>query len=170
MAELFSNLGLNAKLLAAQVFNFLLVLWLLNRFVFKRLIVFLEERKERIEKGLVLTEKAEQEMSRVAEARKRGLELAKQEAFEVMVQAKSRAELGAKELENKARVQGEQIVTKAMERAKKEQSDIVINARREVHSIAVLVAERVLERSMSDTDEERLLKGVTEYLEKEYVK
>ncbi|MCH7552349.1 hypothetical protein IIB49_03100, partial [Patescibacteria group bacterium] len=65
MAELFSNLGLDVKLLLAQAVNFLLVLWLLNRFVFKKILKFLEERKQGIERGVELTKKAEREIERI---------------------------------------------------------------------------------------------------------
>ena len=170
MVELFSNLGLNWKLLAAQLFNFLLVLWILNRFVFKRLIVFLEERKERIEKGVELTERAEKEMDQVAKARRRGLELAKQETTALLSKARSRAELQGKELELEARSTGESIIKKAKEQAGKEQLGIVVNAKNEINEIAALAAGKVLKRSLTKKDEELLLEEITQYLKKEYVK
>jgi len=92
MSELLSGLGINGKLLFAQAANFLLVLWLLNRFVFKKLIAFIEKRKERIQEGVELTEKAEREMKRIDEARERELRNAR-ERGEGLV---AKAEISAK--------------------------------------------------------------------------
>lgn len=170
MSELFTNLGLNGKLLFAQGINFLIVLYVLNRFVFKKLIVFLEERKERIEKGIELTEKAEVEMERVAEARKSSLQLAKKTATELIAKARGQSEVNSKEIESDAREKSEDILSKAQKQAEKEQSNVIVNAKNEINKMAALAIEKVLQRSMTEKDEELLAKEVTEYLDKQYVK
>ena len=170
MSELFANLGLNGKLLFAQGLNFLIVLYVLNRFVFKKLIVFLEERKERIEKGVELTEKAEVEMERVAEVRKSSLRLAKKEAGEVLLSAKVQSEVNSREVEDAAHERSEDILNKAQEQAQKEQSNVIVSAKNEINRMAALAVEKVLQRSLTEKDEELLSKEVTEYLEKQYVK
>lgn len=170
MSELFANLGLNGKLLFAQGLNFLIVLYVLNRFVFKKLIVFLEERKERIEKGVELTEKAEVEMERVAEVRKSSLQLAKKTATELIAKVKGQSDILAKEIEGDAREKSEDILNKALEQAKKEQSSVIASAKNEINRMAALAIEKVLQRSLTEKDEELLAKEVTDYLDKEYVK
>lgn len=170
MSELFTNLGLNGKLLFAQGLNFLIVLYVLNRFVFKRLITFLEERKERIEKGVELTEKAKVEMERVAEVRKSSLRLAKKEAGELLLSAKVKSEVNSREIEGVAHERGEDILNKAQEQAQKEQSNVIVSAKNEINRMAALAIEKVLQRSLTEKDEELLSKEVTEYLEKQYVK
>ena len=88
MAELLSNLGINGKLLFAQIVNFLIIFALLGKFVFPKVIKFIEDRKEKIKKGLELTEKAEQEMQRINDARSRELEKARQAGEVLISQAK----------------------------------------------------------------------------------
>lgn len=170
MSELFTNLGLNGKLLFAQGLNFLIVLYVLNRFVFKRLITFLEERKQRIEKGVELTEKAGVEMERVAEVRKSSLRLAKKEAGELLLSAKVQSEVNSREVESAAHERSEDILNKAQEQAQKEQSNVIVSAKNEINRMAALAVEKVLQRSLTEKDEELLSKEVTEYLEKQYVK
>lgn len=170
MSELFTNLGLNGKLLFAQGINFLLVIYVLNRFVFKRLITFLEERKERIEKGIELTEKAEIEMDRVSEARKNSMQLAKKEATELIAQARNQSEVNTRESEATAHEKSEDILKKAQEQVLKEKSNVILNAKNEINKMAVLAVGKVLQRSLTEKDEELLSKEVTDYLEKQYVK
>lgn len=91
MAELFENLGINWKLLLAQAVNFLLVLWVLNKFVFKRLLKFLEERRDKIAKGLVFSEKAKLELQRTEQARHRILSDARNQGELILQEFKTAA-------------------------------------------------------------------------------
>src|SRR5215216_6500033 len=76
--EFFNAFGVNLPALFFQVVNFLLLLYLLNRFLFKRVFALVEERRSRIQRGLEDAEVAarDRELARaereaaVAEARK----------------------------------------------------------------------------------------------------
>ena len=48
----FDAFGVDVYKLAFQIINFLLILYLLNRFLFKRVLGLLDERGEKISKGL----------------------------------------------------------------------------------------------------------------------
>lgn len=50
--EIFSALGINWKLLLGQIINFLIILYLLNRFVFKKLMGTVSEREKKIRQGI----------------------------------------------------------------------------------------------------------------------
>jgi len=168
MGDLFSNLGIDGKLLFAQVVNFLLVLWLLNRFVFKKLITYLEDRRQRIEQGLELTEKAEKEMGRIEASRHRELEKAREEGEIVLAEARSSAASKQKEAFNIVRQEAEKILQKAKGEAEKEKTDAIKSSKDEINKIAVLMAEKVLSRSITKADQEHAAKEVTDYFEKEY--
>lgn len=168
MSELFSGLGINGKLLLAQAVNFLLVLWLLNRFVFKKLIVFIEQRKNKIEQGIKLTEKAEREMERIGDARKRELENAKKEADSVVAEAKGTAQEQEREIVSGAKDQAGQVLSRAKQDAEKAKQDAVKEAREEISKTAFLFAEKVLSRNLSKEDEEKTRKEVLDELDKKY--
>ena len=168
MAELFSNLGINGKLLFAQVVNFLLVLWLLNKFVFKKLIKHLEDRKNRIEQGLELTEKAEKEMGRIDQARNRELEKARNEGEAVLAEARNSASAKKKEALALAKAEVEKMLLQAQTEAEEKKSDAVKGSKDEINQIAILMAEKVLSRSITKEDQEKAAKEVTDYFEKNY--
>ena len=83
MGEFFEAFSVDLPKLLFQVINFLLLLYLANRFLFKRVLGLLDERKERIGKGLEDAEQAarDRELARaereaaVAEARKEAAEM-----------------------------------------------------------------------------------------------
>jgi F-type H+-transporting ATPase subunit b len=160
MAELFSNLGIDLKLLFAQAVNFLLVLWLLNRFVFKKILRFLEERKKGIEQGLELTEKAKLEMERIGEVRHRAMGKAKELAEDLMLQSKAQGARAEKEIVEKARAGAEGILLKAKQESERKKQDALKEAQDEIQKRAFVLAEAVLSRSLTKEDEKRMGKDL----------
>lgn len=167
MSELFSNLGIDAKLLLAQTVNFLLVLWFLNRFVFKKVLKFLDERKSGIEKGIELTTRAEREMERVGEARKVAMGKARELAEGLIVEAKSKGQALQKEIVVEARSTAEVLLEKAKEESQRKKQDALREAKAEMQQRAFFLAEKVLSRSLTKDDQARmgqdLLKEVQEH-------
>ncbi|HEY4510107.1 MAG TPA: F0F1 ATP synthase subunit B [Candidatus Paceibacterota bacterium] len=168
MSELFSNLGINGKLLFAQAVNFLLVLWLLNKFVFKKLITHLEKRRARIEQGLELTAKAEREMGRIEDSRHRELEKGRLEGEKVLAEARTISAAKGKEALALVKAEAEKMLVKAKQESEKEKAETLLRSKGEIQKLAVLMAEKVLSRSVTKEDEERAAKEVLGYLEKTY--
>ncbi|MCH7604448.1 F0F1 ATP synthase subunit B [Patescibacteria group bacterium] len=166
MNELLSGLGINGKLLFAQAVNFLIVLWLLNRFVFKKLIAFIEKRKERIQEGIELTERAEREMERIGEARERELRNAREQATNVVAKAETTAKARGGEILIAAKEESEQVKQQAKEDAERAKQDAVKEATGEISKTALLFAEKVLSRNLTAEDEERMTKEVFAELDK----
>jgi F-type H+-transporting ATPase subunit b len=164
--ELLGNLGIDWRLFIAQTINFLLVLWLLNRFVFKRIIKHLEERRSKIEQGLELTEKAKREIGRIDEARSRELEKARTEAEKILSNARSGASEKEKAALVVARAEAEKIMLKAREEAQKEKKEAVLGAKSEIQKLSSLIAEKILGRSVKEEDQEESAKEVMDYFEK----
>lgn len=156
MSELFSNLGIDGKLLFAQAANFLLVLWVLHRFVFKKLVKFLEDRKQGIQEGVELTEKAKLEMERIGEVRHRAMGKAKELAESFIAESKVRGMEQEKEIVQKAREGAEGILAKAEEESERKRQDALRQAKAEVQERAFALTERVLMRSLSKEDEKRM--------------
>ncbi len=166
MGDLLGNLGIDWKILIAQTINFLIVLWLLNRFVFKKITKHLESRKDKIERGLVLTEKAEREIERINEARHREIEKAKSEAEKILIDARSTAIEKEKAAITLARLESEKILNKAKREAGEEKNRAVLNGKTEMKKLAILIAEKLLSRSTKPEDQDTAAEEVLNQLEK----
>lgn len=70
MHELFATLGVDWKLLIAQGLNFGVVLGVLTFFVYRPLMRIMDERRQKIEKGLEDAARAEERLSEIASERK----------------------------------------------------------------------------------------------------
>jgi F-type H+-transporting ATPase subunit b len=168
METLFSQLGINWKLLLAQAFNFLLVLFILKKFVFPPLLRFIEAREQRIKKGLELTDKAEKDVERLEMFRKSELEKVKRDADAVLAEARILAQQKKQEMESDAKESAENIIMKAKLQAQKSQQDMVIDAKDEIGKAAFAVAEKIIQRNLTDFDEEKAVEDVLDYLNERY--
>ena len=156
MAELLGSLGINGKLLMAQVVNFLLVFWLLQRFVFKKLLDFIENRKREIAKGLELKATAEREVERTKVLREDVLHRAQAEAQQVFKEAQDRSRAMEQEQLSQAKGKAEGIVKSAKEQASREQEAALKELQGQVRGMAFGAAERVLARTINKKDQEKL--------------
>ncbi|MBI1984505.1 MAG: F0F1 ATP synthase subunit B [Candidatus Wildermuthbacteria bacterium] len=170
MEELFQNLGINGKLLFAQVINFLILFWILHKVVFKRLFAFLEARRSRIEKGLALTARAEQEMQRINEARSLEIAKAKKKGEEILAETKAAAQNQARNAAALARAEAEKIILRAKGDAQTAKQDALLGAREEMRLSALFVAQKILSRNLTRKDEDRLAKEALEEVGKIYAK
>lgn len=162
--ELFTKLGINGKLLLAQAFNFLVVLWILKRYVFPRVIKMLEDRRATIEKGLAMHDEAQKEIARADIARKEILTRADTEAEKVMGEAKARAESRLHEVEGRAKAVAEDMLMKAKAQSETLQRDAMTSAKADIRAAALMVAEKILARKVTADDDERSVDEVMKTL------
>ena len=170
MGELLSSLGINGKLLFAQTANFLIVLFILHRFVFRKLVSFVDERKAKIAKGIASGERAEKELERVQQARSRQLIKAREDAEKIVAEAVGTAKTQENEILKAARLGEEETLNRAKEEGQRERQGIVKGAVDDISKTAVLLAESVLGREITDKDEENMRKEVLEKVDQAYGK
>jgi F-type H+-transporting ATPase subunit b len=90
-----------------QVVNFLLLLYLLNRFLFKPLLARMDERSSKIEKGLEDAEAAARDRELARAEREAAVAEARKESAEMLARANKIAEDTRNEILNDARTHDE---------------------------------------------------------------
>ena len=168
MGSIFANLGIDWKLFLAQTFNFLLVLFLLKKFIYPKLMNFIEEREKKIRTGLELTDRMEREIERVEVVKKRELDAAKIEAKEIVKEAKILAQGKKETLEGEAKKSAEKIVLQAKMQAEREKIEAVMGAKGDISKAALLAAEKILSRNIAKPDEEKAVQEVLDYMKENY--
>ena len=124
MGQLFSQLGVEPVALVWQALNFLVVLVVLYRFVYKPLGVVVALRSQKIQQGLDDAVRAAGELSRAEETYQKRLSEAEGEAVVVMRKAEQDAQSQAQKIVAKGEERGESIVQEARtlaERAREEE-------------------------------------------------
>jgi F-type H+-transporting ATPase subunit b len=84
--------GLDPILFAAQVVNFLIIAWIINRFLIRPLMANMKARREKIAQGLEDAEKARAALEDAAKEREKVLQEASAESFRLLQNARDEAE------------------------------------------------------------------------------
>ncbi len=92
------QLGIEPKLLAAQVINFFIILFVLQKLLYKPILGMLEKRKRTIEEGLVLTEKMRVEEEKMKQKQEKLLGAARSEAQKIIEEGKKQGKEAEKEI------------------------------------------------------------------------
>ena len=80
--------GLDPILFAAQVVNFLIIAWILNRFLIRPLMANMKARREKIAQGLEDADKARAALEAAGKERDRMLQEASAEAYRLLQNAR----------------------------------------------------------------------------------
>lgn len=150
--------------LIGQMITFAVLVWFVMRFLWKPLGNMMEDRSKRIADGLAAAERGQRDLElaqqRVAEA----LREAKHNAAEVITQAQRRAAEIVEEAKNDAREEGQRILTTARSEIDQEVTRAKEELRRQVATLAVAGAERILKREIDAQAHNALLKDLAEQI------
>jgi F-type H+-transporting ATPase subunit b len=153
----FDAFGVDVLKLAFQIINFLLILYLLNRFVFRRVLALLDERQERIAKGLEDAESAARDRELARAEREAALDEARKEAAAMIARATKIAEDSRAEIVAAARAEAEKVAARATEEITAEKQRAIAELRSQVADLALDAAGRLVKSEMNAPTQRRLV-------------
>lgn len=145
-----------SSLIFWEIVSFAILLGLLYKFAFPMILEGLETRERKIRESLEQAERHRVEAERKMQEYDAKLSAASQEAQAVLAQAKDRALRLLEENEQRLLAESERIKAEATRDIEHERRKAVQDIRAQTTDIALLVAEEVLGRSLSDADHRRL--------------
>jgi F-type H+-transporting ATPase subunit b len=143
--------------LVFQVFNFLLLLYLLNRFLFKPLLARMDERSSKIEQGLEDAEVAARDRELARAEREAAVSEARKEAAEMLARANKIAEDTRNEILTDARTEAEKVSARAREEITAEKDRAMAELRSQVADLALIAAGRLVRSEMDGATQRRLV-------------
>ncbi|TFE69531.1 F0F1 ATP synthase subunit B [Methylacidiphilum caldifontis] len=156
MEDTLHQLGIEWNKLIAQIINFVIVLWVLNRFAFRPVLKILEERRQKIAESLQNAEKIKQELAEAEEARKEILRKANEQASLIVAEAQKVASFQGEKKIQEAIEEAKRILQKAEETARLEREKAKEEMRREILKLVVDISSKVVGKTLSSDDQERL--------------
>ncbi|MDP9244775.1 MAG: F0F1 ATP synthase subunit B [Chloroflexota bacterium] len=153
----FDAFGVDVFKLAFQIINFLLILYLLNRFLFKRVVTLLDERQTKISKGLEDAEAAARDRELARAEREAALDEARKEAQAMIARATKIAEESRVEIVAAARAEAEKVAAKATEEITAEKQRAIAELRSQVADLALDAAGRLVRSEMNAPTQRRLV-------------
>ena len=153
----FEAFGVDLPKLAFQVVNFLLLLYLLNRFLFKRVFALLDERSSKISKGLEDAEVAARDRELARAEREAAVAEARKEANEMIARANKIAEDTRNEILTDARAEAEKVSARAREEIVAEKERAIAELRGQVADLALTAAGKLVRAEMDGPTQRRLV-------------
>lgn len=154
--ELIHKLGIDWKLLLAQIVNFFILLLVLWKFVYRPVLTMLEKRSKTIEKGIHDAKAAEERLAQIEKLREEKMAETAKEVGKLLEAARADAEAMKKDIVAAANSQAEDLLRRAKLQMTEEKEKIVQDAKREVTAFIVAAAAKILEREFTSADQKRL--------------
>ena len=151
-----SALGIDWKMLIAQLISFSIVFFVLWRFAYKPIFTLLQLRREKIAQGLANAEKSKAQLAKTEIDRQKILADAGDQANRLIDEARAAA-AKVREMETqKAIATAEQIIVKAREAAAQDHARMLDELKREVGRLVVQTTSTVTGKILTAEDQRRL--------------
>lgn len=160
------QLGIDPGLLLAQIVNFVIIMVVLTKLLYKPILKTLDERRKKIDEGLALAEKMNTFKQEQEEERKKMLDDARIEVRRILDDAKGRADAQKKEMLAEARVEASEIVQKGKAEVEEERVKMQKAVRGDTVDLATAMTRQLLTDIISEKDQKRLISEHTKKIER----
>jgi F-type H+-transporting ATPase subunit b len=155
-----------SSLIFWEVVSFAILLFVLYKFAFPGILSALEEREKKIKESLDQAERHRSDAERTLKEYEAKLAAASREAEGILSAAKERAQRLMEENEQRLAAEAERIKGDATREIDHERRKAIQEIRSQTTDLALMVAEKVVQRSLSDADHRRLADEALDALSK----
>lgn len=151
------QLGIEPIQLLTQVFNFVVMVILLTKFLYRPIIQNLEARKKKIEEGLEFAEKMKTEMERLDKQRQAVLGQAKEEARRIIEEGKKAGKALEGQIVAKANQEATEIVEKGKREVERERGEMENALKTKTVDVAQSMVEKLLTDVLKPSDHQSII-------------
>ena len=155
-------LGINLKDLIFAVANFLILVLILGKFLYKPFLGILEKRKQTIEDAFTNAEATNRKADEKYEAYTKKLARAEAESREIIKNARLKADDHANMIVEEAKAEAARIKLQAEKEAVREKEKALREVREQIGQLAILAAEQILEKEVAAEGQEEIIYRVLE--------
>lgn len=154
------ELGIDIPLIVAQAVNFFILFALLYFFGFKRILKMLDERSQKIRDSVQQADQVKAEAGRAEEENKKKLEAAAKEGQEAISRAMRAGEDARQRAQEEAKEEAAGLIEKARQEIDRERNAVIGELRSEFADLAIVAAEKVIEKSLDKESHRELIDKV----------
>jgi F-type H+-transporting ATPase subunit b len=154
MTDLLNALGIQWSVLLAQTVNFVILVFILKRFLYKPVLKVIDQRRDLIADSMKKVQEIDKRKEELDKERVKILRKADEEAGALLKRAKEEAESMRTEIEKAAQAQASHILQKGMEQLDNERAIMVKEIQNKLAHAIVLSAEKILRREFSKEDQD----------------
>lgn len=157
-----------SSLIFWEIVSFGILLFILYKYAFPGILSVLEEREKKIKDSLEQAEHHRSEAERRLKEYEAKLSAAGKEAEAILAAAKERAQRLLDENEQRLTAEAERIKGDATREIEQERRKAVQDIRTQTTELALMMAEKVVQRSLTDADQRKFADEALEALAKSY--
>jgi F-type H+-transporting ATPase subunit b len=150
-------LGVDGKLLAAQIVNFIILVLILRHFVYKPLMAMLEKRRTDIADSLKKVEEIEQRSQAMQAEHEKQMAKSKEEALAIIDKAKQAAETMRAEMLDVTKAENEKLLVRAQEDIAREKDKMLGEAKQDIGKLVIAASEKILQKELDEKTQERFI-------------
>ncbi len=154
--ELLAPLGLNFKLVGIQLFGFIILFFLLKKFLWGRVLDMIQQRGDEIRKAYEENEKTRDTANELKAEYEKRLQEAKKEAEAIVQQSVEKAEKAGQEVLEKTRYEADLIKEKSLAEIAQEKSRVLSEIRTDVVELSMEIAKEIIEKTVDQKVAEEL--------------
>ena len=167
--ELLNKLGIDWKLLIAQIVNFLILFLILKKFLYGPVLDILEKRQKRVEKSLKDAAKIDENLAAAKQDYEKEVLLGKKQASVIIENAKIEAEKQKKAKTAEAKSEVEKIIKEAKEEIRLERQDMMKGLKSELSDLVLLASKKLTSQTLDKKTHQKLIDEAISDLQKENI-
>lgn len=153
-------LGMSLTEFIFYLINFLILVGILGKFLYKPFLEFMENRRQSIQDALDNAELTNRRADEKMENYNKRIARAEEEGREIIREAKQRADSQAAEIIEEANRKANEMMVRAEQNIEREKEKATEEMRQEIAALAVLVAEKIVEREIQRIGQEAIVDEV----------
>lgn len=164
--EIFKTFGLDWTLTAAQIVNFLIILYVLKRFVYKPLFDVLKKRQDMVQETAKNAEESKKALENAEAKEKELIKDARSNADQVLKDAKEQAAAIVKKAEEDAKKQTQQMLKEAKEQIELETAKAQAELNKHVAQLSVELLKKSIDKVFTGKEQTELVDRAVKELKK----
>lgn len=150
-----------------QVINFLVLLWLLKRYLYGPITEILDKRSQKIENDLTEAETKKREAEDLRDKYEAELKKARKEAQDIIEEAEKRGRRKAREIITEAKKEAERIKESKLYEVNQAKKEALKEVRKELASLSLLIAGKLIQEKLDQSKHEALINQYIQELDQQ---
>ncbi len=159
--HILGNIGFDWRIALANFVNFLIIFWLLKKFIFSKISQSLEKRKEVIIKGVTDAQEAETALMMAEEKKKELIRGARVEADAIVANAYTTAKKTVAASGDQAKKESERIIAEAAQKIEKQHKESEKRLEKQTAEMVVAGVRKILVEEMTPALQDKIVSRIT---------
>lgn len=165
--EVVEHFGVNPVLIAAQIVNFLIILYILKRFLYKPLFAVFKKREAAIKEGLEKAEESKKALEKAKVEESKIIKKANERASEILKDAKEQAVLIEKTAHEKAKNETARMIADGKAQIEIERKETEAKIMKNVSGLSVELLRKSLSKILTDKEQDEVVKRAIAVIQKQ---